>query len=97
MSSSTATPAAPAGRLRPGLLALAIMIMLGTSIYPNVLASAACAADHWAATALFWAMSTGFISGVGFRPRHVVWRTLFSPASCLLALTAGLARLWLIG
>ena len=95
--SSTATPAAPAGRLRPGLLALAIMIMLGTSIYPNVLASAAGAADHWAATALFWAMSTGFISGVGFRPRHVVWRTLFSPASCLLALAAGLARLWLIG
>lgn len=96
MTCTAATQPAPASRLRPGLLALAIMIMLGTSIYPNVLANAAGAADHWAATALFWAMSTGFISGVGFRPRHILWRVLFSPASCLLVLAAGLARLWLI-
>ena len=38
------------------------------------------------AMALFWAMSAGFVRGVGFVPRLWVWRALFSGWSCAAAL-----------
>ena len=43
--------------------------------------------------ARFWAMSAGFVRGVGFVPRHVAWRLLFSSLACLLGLALAVGRL----
>jgi predicted membrane protein len=75
----------------PSLL-VAIAIMLGGSIYPLLFVRADGSADHALALALFWAMSAGFVRGVGFMPRARIWRLFFSGWSCLtgLLLAAGL-------
>ena len=69
----------------PSLLA-AVVIMLVGSIYPLLFAAADGKADHGLAIALFWAMSAGFVRGVGFVPRMWAWRLLFSGWSCVAAL-----------
>ncbi len=75
----------------PSLL-VAVAIMFGGSVYPMLFAGADGKADYSLAMALFWAMSAGFIRGVGFLPRALIWRLLFSGWSCLagLLLAAGL-------
>lgn len=70
-------------------LLTAIGIMLIGSIYPLLFAKASGTADHRLAMALFWAMSSGFIRGVGFIPRAWIWRILFSGWSCLMGLLLG--------
>ena len=65
----------------PSLLA-ALVIMLAGSVYPLLFADASGQADHGLAMALFWAMSAGLVRGVGFVPRLVVWRWLFSGWAC---------------
>jgi predicted membrane protein len=67
-------------------LAVGLTIMLGASVYPLFMTNAAGQASHGLAMALFWAMSAGFIRGVGFVPHHVVWRWLFSGWACAAAL-----------
>lgn len=78
--------------LRPGLhwpsLWVAVLIMTAGTLYPPLMADAAGKADHGLAMALFWAMSAGFIRGVGFVPRLWLWRCLFSGWSCALGLLA---------
>ena len=88
------TSAAGAAPMRMHLpsLAVALVIMVGGTLYPPLMADAAGHADHRLAMALFWAMSAGFIRGVGFVPRHVLWRVLFSGWAC----TAGLAAAGLL-
>ena len=66
-------------------LIIACSIAAIVSVYPHA-AMAGGRADHLAATLLFWSMSAGFVSGVGFRPRLLALRLLFSPAACLFAL-----------
>ncbi|MER2553470.1 MAG: cyd operon YbgE family protein [Thauera sp.] len=93
---SAAAPAAvatdgEAQRTRVLPLLLAIAVMLGTTAWPGALAGPSGAADHPAAMALFWAMSAGFVAGVGFRPRKLLIRLLFSPLACWLGvILAGL-------
>ncbi len=83
---------AKAGVQWPSLL-VAIAIMLVGSIYPLLFTGANGKADHGLAMALFWAMSAGLVRGVGFVPRALVWRLLFSGWSCGAALLlAGLLR-----
>ena len=77
-------------------LLAAIAIMLGISLWPAALSAPDGSADHWAAMALFWAMSAGFVVGVGFRPRFIVWRWLFSAAACALGIALAIARLGLL-
>ncbi len=67
-------------------LAVALFIMVGGTLYPPLMADAVGRADHNLAMALFWAMSAGFVRGVGFVPRAAVWRWLFSGWSCAAAL-----------
>lgn len=91
-----APAATPGARTRPPALALALAITLGITAYPHALAGPDGGADHWAAMAAFWAMSAGYVSGVGFRPRHALPRALFSGWSCLAAVALAGARLaWL--
>jgi predicted membrane protein len=72
----------PPSRVHLPSLAVALAIMVGGTLYPPLMADAAGRADHGLATALFWAMSAGFVRGVGFVPRATVWRWLFSGWAC---------------
>ena len=76
---------APARVQWPSLL-VALLVMIGGTLYPPSMADAAGRADHGLAMALFWAMSAGFVRGVGFVPQRWVWRVLFSGWSCAAAL-----------
>lgn len=67
-------------------LAAGLALMLAGTAYPLVFSRTDGRADHGLAMLLFWAMSAGFVRGVGFIPRHVVWRLLFSEWACLAAL-----------
>lgn len=67
-------------------LAAALLIMVAGTLYPPLMADAAGKADHSLAMALFWAMSAGFVRGVGFVPRRWIWRALFSGWACAAAL-----------
>jgi len=82
----TAAVPAPPPRVHLPSLAVALVIMVGGTLYPPLMADAAGRADHALATALFWAMSAGFVRGVGFMPRARAWRWLFSGWSCATAL-----------
>ena len=73
-------------RMRPLSLAVALLIMLGGSVYPFMFADKGGGVDHGLATAIFWAMSAGLVNGVGFKPRFFLWRWLFSGWACLFAL-----------
>jgi predicted membrane protein len=83
--SASHLPETPPRMQWPSLL-LALAIMIVGTVYPPVMADAAGKADHRLATLLFLAMSAGFIRGVGFVPRHMLWRWLFSGWTCGLAL-----------
>ncbi len=86
----------PGGRIRVLPLLVALAIMLGITAWPAALATPAGGADHWAAMALFWSMSAGFVAGVGFAPRWIGWRLLFSPLACWVGLALAVARMqWL--
>ena len=80
-----------APRIHPPSLAAALLIMLAGTLYPPLLADASGKADHLLALAVFWAMSAGFVRGVGFVPRHRLWQWLFSGWSCTAALLVALA------
>ena len=70
-------------------LIIACSIAAIVSVYPHA-AMAGGRADHLAATLLFWAMSAGFVRGVGFIPARLVPRLMLSIGRCLghLALAA---------
>lgn len=89
---------AAVGQVKPLAIAMALAITLGVTLYPHALAGPDGAADHWAAMAAFWAMSAGYVSGVGFRPQRLVFRLIFSGWTCLAALVlAGGRMAWLWG
>lgn len=93
MNPSSAADATPPRIHLPSLL-VGLVIMIAGTLYPPLMADAAGKADHGLATLLFWAMSAGFIRGVGFIPRATFWRWLFSGWACTAALLlAGLLRL----
>lgn len=80
------TPQGAARLQWPSLLTGLALMLIGTA-YPLVFARDNGHADHGLAALLFWAMSAGFVRGVGFVPRHRLWRLLFSGSACLTALT----------
>lgn len=75
-------------------LLTAIAIMLAGSVYPLLFAGGDGKASHGLAMALFWAMSAGFVRGVGFVPRARLWRLLFSGGACLAGLLLAGALRW---
>jgi predicted membrane protein len=87
-------PAAASPRLHLPSLAAALAIMIAGTLYPPLMADAAGRADHALAMVLFWAMSAGFVRGVGFVPRHPLLRALYSGWACALALALAAAIKW---
>lgn len=85
-----APPPAPS-RIRWPSLVVALAIMVGGTVYPPLMADASGRADHSLAMALFWAMSAGFVHGVGFVPQRGVWRAMFGGWACAVALLAAVA------
>jgi predicted membrane protein len=90
IAASSATP-----RIHGLSLAIALVIMIAGTLYPPLMTDAAGHADHLLAGLLFWAMSAGFVRGVGFVPHHVVARWPLSATACLLA-TGGFVALRLM-
>lgn len=82
-------PVAPP-RLHPVSLLVGLILMLAGSLYPPLMASADGRADHRLLLLLLWAMSAGFVHGVGFQPRTRLWRLVFSATAMWLALAAAL-------
>lgn len=78
--------APPSSHINLLSLLIALAIMLACTLYPPMMAAPDGKADHVLATALFAAMSVAFVRGVGFVPRMLVWRWLFSGWTCLGAL-----------
>ena len=74
----------------------AIAIKLGITVWPAALFGPQGGADHWAAMALFWAMAAGIVRGVGFVPRRLAWRLLFSGAACLFGIGHAILRITLM-
>jgi len=81
---------APA-RVHGPSLALALAIMVAGTVYPPLFAGADGRADHGLALWLSWAMSAGFVRGVGFVPRGAPWRWLLSAPAAFGAAAVGLA------
>ena len=88
------TSTAPTAALHLPALFVGIAIMIAGTALPFVMADADGRADHGLAMALFWAMAAGFVRGVGFIPRHRIWRWLFSGWSCAVALSLFAALRW---
>lgn len=82
MHTSAAIPATAPARMHLPSLTVGLLIMVGGTLYPPLMADAAGKADHNLAMALFWAMSAGFVRGVGFVPHARLWRALFSGWAC---------------
>lgn len=82
-------PASPGAHLPS--LAVGLAIMVGGTLYPPLMAKSGGGADHTLATLLFWAMSAGFVRGVGFVPRQAALRWLFSGWACGAAVVAAVA------
>lgn len=81
-------------RLHLPSLGIALVVMVGATAYPPLMADSLGHADHRLAMALCWAMSAGFVRGVGFVPRHGLARALFCGWACALGLAvAGLLKL----
>lgn len=94
MQAPLAEPASGAAAWRWLCLAVALVIMLGGSIFPFAMTGRAGEVDHGFVMAVLWAMSSGLVYGVGFKPRLWLWRWLFSGWACFVALVlAGVGRL----
>ncbi|MBN8488562.1 MAG: hypothetical protein J0M20_12675 [Burkholderiales bacterium] len=72
-------------------LAVGLGVMLVGTLYPPLMSDSHGRADHTLALLVLWAMSAGFVRGVGFVPQARVWRALFSGWAVLLAVLAALA------
>lgn len=68
----------------------AIGIMLIGSIYPILLTDSAGKVSHGIAMLYFWSMSAGFVHGVGFKPKMMIWKIVFSGWACFLCLASAI-------
>ncbi len=75
----------------PRLLSLLLALALSGAIltFPKALAHA----HHGLLMLVMLGVSAGFVHGVGFVPRHRLWRAVFSPWLAWLLMGAGL---WLL-
>ena len=76
------------------VLAIAFGVMVAITAWPHLLGSTSREMNHSAASLIMMGMSCGFVYGIGFQPRHVLWRRLFSAPVSLGLIAAGV--LWTI-
>ncbi len=75
-------------------LSAALALMLAGTLYPPLMTDSMGRPDHLLGALLMWAMSAGFVHGVGFSPRALPWRWLFSGWACAGALAAAGMAAW---
>lgn len=73
-----ATPQTPKAKMSLPSLLLGLIILGVITVYPFIFADKMGKVDHWALMALMWAMSAGFVRGVGFVPENKALRWLLS-------------------
>lgn len=64
-------------RLFSLLLASSLSALLLT--YPRAVATSLSEVNHTLLFLVMWGIATGFIHGVGFVPRMIIWRIVFNP------------------
>ncbi len=74
----------------PFLIALLLLVVM--TLWPAIATDGQGRADHVLAMCMLWAMSAGFVRGVGFVPLHRVPRWLLSTPACLLGLALAALR-----
>lgn len=75
-------------------LAIGLTLLVVMTVLPSLATDRQGHADHTSALLIFWAMSAGFVRGVGFIPKHRLARWILSGGACLLTLMAALVRLY---
>lgn len=83
----TEAPRAAGIALLPLVTGLGLLALL--TVWPAVAVGHDGHADHLTAMLLLWAMSAGFVRGVGFVPQHLLPRWGLSGWACALALGLG--------
>jgi len=79
------------GLLR-ALSLVAALLLAGCMIWdPTQFAASSSKLAIWQGLLLMWAVCSGVIHGVGFRPHRLLWQGIFSPLPALLILLTGLA------
>ncbi|BET81553.1 cyd operon protein YbgE [Edwardsiella anguillarum] len=73
-------------------LSLILALALAGCIFwdPTRFAAKTSSLAIWQGLLLMWAVCSGVVHGVGFRPRRLRWRGFFSPLPALILLIAGL-------
>lgn len=73
-------------------LSLVLALVLAGCVFwdPTRFAAQTSAIESWQSVLLVWAVCTGVIHGVGFRPQRRVWRAFFAPLPAMVILAAGL-------
>ena len=71
------------------VLAISCCVMVGITAWPHFLGGTVKELNHSAASLLMMGMSAGFVYGIGFQPRHFIWRYLFSAPVSLGLMGAG--------
>jgi cyd operon protein YbgE len=64
-------------RLASLLLASVLSVMV--LAYPRAVAASLSEVNHALLSLVMWGIATGFIHGVGFVPRMIIWRIIFNP------------------
>ncbi|WP_417596468.1 cyd operon YbgE family protein [Oceanospirillum sp.] len=70
----------------------AIIISVVLTAYPRLIAESIHEVDHGLFTLFMWAISAGFIHGVGFEPKATIWRLAFNPIIAWLIIVYGLVE-----
>ena len=70
----------------------ALVISVVLTAYPALIAESIHEVDHGLFTLFMWAISAGFIHGVGFEPKAALWRILFHPVIAWLLIGYGLSQ-----
>ncbi len=60
-------------------LSVAGTLSLILTLYPQAVMQDNQPLDHSLLTLYMWGIAAGFVHGVGFVPRHIIWKILFSP------------------
>jgi len=75
-------------------LTLAVALSVLVLVYPKAVANSVSDVRHGLLSMMMWGIAAGFVHGVGFVPRLLLWRMLFHPITGWLLMVMGMA--WLL-